>query len=248
MWKDKTVSVVLPTYNEKGSIADVIQGFYDTGYVDDIVVVNNNAVEGTDDEVSKTKARLVHEPRQGYGYAIRRGLKEASGDLIVITEPDGTFLSEDIIKFMAYSNDFPIVFGTRTLNTMIWEGANMGWFLRLGNYFVAKLIEVFFNTSSLSDVGCTFRLLNRTSIQTMADSFKVGGSHFGLEMILLAVQKNIRFIQIPVNYQKRVGISSVTGNKFKAFALGMTMIWFIFRKRITTFFINTKQDHLPKSW
>jgi glycosyltransferase involved in cell wall biosynthesis len=239
MWKNKTVSVVLPTYNEKNSIVDVVGDFFATGYVDDVVVVNNNAAEGTDEEVSRTRARLVREPKQGYGYAIRRGLKEASSDLTVITEPDGTFVAEDIIKFLAYSDDFPIVFGTRTLNTMIWEGANMGWFLRLGNYFVAKLVEVFFNTSSLSDVGCTFRLLNRESMQTMADHFKVGGSHFGLEMILLAVQKKIRFIQIPVNYQKRVGRSSVTGNKIKAFALGMTMIWLIFWKRITTLFINT---------
>ena len=68
--------------------------------------------------------------------------------------------------------------------------------------------------------------------------FKVGGSHFGLEMMLLAVQKKIRFIQIPVNYQKRVGRSSVTGNKIKAICLGITMIWFIFCKRLKTLFIS----------
>lgn len=238
MWKDKTVSVILPTYNERKSISNVIQDFFATGYVDEVVVVNNNAVEGTDEEVLKTGARLVHESGQGYGYAIQRGLREVSSDLIVVAEPDGTFVAKDIIKFLAYSDDFPIVFGTRTLNTMIWEGANMGWFIRLGNYFVAKLIEVFFNTTSLSDVGCTYRLLNKASIEAMAGHFKVGGSHFGLEMMLLAVQKKIRFIQIPVNYQKRVGRSSVTGNKIKAICLGITMIWFIFCKRLKTLFIS----------
>ena len=238
MWKNKSVSVILPTYNEKESIGSVIQNFFTTGYVDEVVVVNNNAVEGTDEEVSKTRAKLIHEPRQGYGYAIQRGLKEVSGDLIVIAEPDGTFMAEDIIKLLAYSNDFSIVFGSRTLNTMIWEGANMGWFLRLGNYFVAKLIEVFFNTTTLSDVGCTFRMLNKPSMEAMADHFQVGGSHFGLEMMLLAIQKKIRFIQIPVNYQKRVGRSSVTGSKIKAFALGMIMIWFSFCKRVKTLFIS----------
>lgn len=238
MWKNKTVSVILPTYNEKESIGNVIQDFFATGYVDEVVVVNNNAVEGTKEEVSKTEARLVHEPRQGYGYAIQKGLKEVSSDFIVIAEPDGTFVAKDIIKFLAYSDDFPIVFGTRTLNTMIWEGANMGWFIRFGNYFVAKLIEVFFNTTSLSDVGCTFRLLNTASVEAMADHFQVGGSYFGLEMLLLAVQKKIRFIQIPVNYQKRVGRSSVTGDKIKAVVLGLTMIWFIFCRRFKTLFMS----------
>ena len=236
MWKNKKVSVILPTYNEKDSIGDTIKDFFNTGYVDEVLVVNNNASEGTDEEVLKTKAKLVYETKQGYGYAIQKGLNEVLGDFIVIAEPDGTFIAEDIIKFFAYSNDFSIVFGTRTLNTMIWEGANMGWFLRLGNYFVAKLIEVFFNTTTLSDVGCTYRMLNRASVEKMVGGFQVGGSHFGLEMMLLAIHKKIRFIQIPVNYQKRVGRSSVTGSKIKAFALGMTMIWFSFLRRIKTLF------------
>ena len=235
MWKNKTVSVVLPTYNEKDSIARDINQFFETGYVDEVVVVNNNAAEGTDEEVETTPARLIYEPKQGYGFAIQKGLSEASGDLIIISEPDGTFTAGDILKLLAYIDDFSIVYGSRTLNTMIWEGANMGWFLRYGNYFVAKLIEVFFNTTTLSDVGCTFRLLNRKSVETLQPHFSIGGSHFGLEMILLSIEKKIRFIQIPVNYQKRVGTSSVTGNKIKAFTLGMTMIWFAFCRRIKTF-------------
>lgn len=236
MWKNKSVSVILPTYNERDSIVDVVRDFFATGYVDEVVVVNNNAVKGTDEEVLKTRARLVHEQRQGYGYAIRKGLEEVTGDLIVVAEPDGTFMARDIIKFLAYSDDFSIILGTRTLNTMIWQGANMGWFLRLGNYLVAKLIEVIFNTTSLSDVGCTYRLVDRRSKETMAGHFGVGGSHFGLEMIIVAVEKGIPFIQIPVNYQKRVGRSSVTGSKARAFCLGMTMIRFIFSRRVKSLF------------
>jgi glycosyltransferase involved in cell wall biosynthesis len=236
MWNNNKISLIMPTYNEKESIRASIEEFFNTGYVDEVIVVNNNAAQGTDDEVKKTRAKLVHESRQGYGYAIQRGLQDAVGDFVVIVEPDGTFLARDIIKLMAFSSDFSIVFGSRTLNTMIWEGANMGWFLRLGNYSVAKLIEVFFNTTTLSDVGCTYRLLSRASLETMAGHYRVGGSHFGLEMILLAIEKKIRFIQIPVNYQKRVGHSSVTGYKHKAFFLGMRMLWFIFCKRIKTLF------------
>lgn len=236
MWNNNSISVILPTYNEKDSIRASINDFFNTGYVDEVIVINNNATEGTDDEVKKTNAKLVLEPKQGYGYAIQRGLREAKGDFVVIAEPDGTFSANDIIKLLAFSSDFSIVFGSRTLNTMIWEGANMGWFLRLGNYFVAKLIEVFFNTTTLSDVGCTYRLLSRPSLEIMSDHYKVGGSYFGLEMLLLAIEKKIRFIQIPVNYKKRVGYSSVTGYRHKAIFLGIQMLWFIFCKRIKTLF------------
>ena len=81
MWNDKRVSVVLMTYAERDSIRSVIEDFFGTGLVDEVLVVDNNAEPGTAEEVRRTPARLVHEPRQGYGHATRRGLLEASGDL-----------------------------------------------------------------------------------------------------------------------------------------------------------------------
>ena len=51
MWKRKKVSVVLPTYNEKDSIRNSINDFFSSGYVDEIIVVNNNAAEGNSEEV-----------------------------------------------------------------------------------------------------------------------------------------------------------------------------------------------------
>src|SRR4051794_11009645 len=74
MWNGKDVSVVLMTYAERRSIREVIDGFFATGFVDEVVVVDNNAEPGTAEEVARTRARLVHEPRQGYGHATRRGL------------------------------------------------------------------------------------------------------------------------------------------------------------------------------
>ena len=65
------------------------------------------------------------------------------------------------MKLLVYSDECDVVFGTRTTRELIWHGANMAWFLRWGNWAVAKMIEVLFNTSHLSDVGCTYRLLRR---------------------------------------------------------------------------------------
>src|SRR6202035_2669438 len=105
MWNGKRVSVVLMTYAERDSIRAVIEDFYASGLVDEVLVVDNNAQEGTVEEVRKTRARIVYEPRQGYGHATRRGLMEASGGLIVLAEPDGTFLAQDILKLLVYSGE-----------------------------------------------------------------------------------------------------------------------------------------------
>src|SRR3954447_26070506 len=105
VWNGKSVSVILMTYAERDSIRSVIDGFFDTGVVDEVLVVNNNAQAGTEEEIAKTKARQVLEPRQGYGHATRSGLLEASGELIVLAEPDGTFVPDDIRKLLVYSEE-----------------------------------------------------------------------------------------------------------------------------------------------
>jgi glycosyltransferase involved in cell wall biosynthesis len=229
MWKNKKVSVIFPTYNEKDSIRQAIEDFFSSGYVDEIIVVNNNAVEGTDEEVKKTEARLVYEKRQGYGYAIWKGLQEATGDYLIISEPDGTFEGKDVIKLLAYSDDFDYVLGTRTTRELIWKGANMNFFLKWGNWIVAKLMEFLYNTTTLTDVGCTMRLIKRNLYEKIRQFFTVGREHFGPEMTLLVIKTGTKFIEIPVNYKPRVGKSSVTGSMRKAFFLGLKMMFLILR-------------------
>ncbi|HSO98722.1 MAG TPA: glycosyltransferase family 2 protein [Solirubrobacteraceae bacterium] len=234
MWKGKEVSVVLMTYAERDSIRDVIEGFLATGVVDEVLVVDNNAEAGTAEEVARTRARLVQEPQQGYGHATRRGLLEARGDMIVLAEPDGTFLPEDIHKLLVYSEHCDVVFGTRTTQVLIWEDANMAHFLRWGNWAVAKLIELLFNTSHLSDVGCTYKLLRRDVADHIGRSMTVGGNHAGTEIMLLTIASGARFIEVPVNYLPRVGISSVTGRRLAAIHVGLRMIALVLRFRRAT--------------
>jgi SAM-dependent methyltransferase len=231
VWNGSEVSVVLMTYAERDSIRAVIEGFFDTGLVDEVLVIDNNAQEGTAEEVGKTRARLVHEPQQGYGHATRRGLLEAKGELIVLAEPDGTFLPQDIGKLLVYSAECDVVFGTRTTRELIWAGANMELFLRWGNWAVAKLIEALFNTSHLSDVGCTYRLLRAPTAIEIANRMTVGGHHAGAEVMLLTILSGARFVEIPLNYLPRVGASSVTGSRLQAVLVGTRMIRLVLRYR-----------------
>ncbi|MFH0799371.1 MAG: glycosyltransferase family 2 protein, partial [Pseudomonadota bacterium] len=106
--------------------------------------------------------------------------------------------------------------------------------LRLGNYLVAKLLEILFDTASLSDVGCTMRLIKKATLGTILDKFRVTGSCFNPEMVMAARVNGVRFIEIPVNYKRRVGKSMGTKNIFNAVFLGMKMIWLILTYRVKT--------------
>jgi glycosyltransferase involved in cell wall biosynthesis len=224
MRRTKKLAVIFPPYNEKASIRRATLHFFDTALADEVIVINNNAAPGTSEQLIGTGAREIFETRQGYGHALLRGIDECSADLIVLAEPDGTFSGHDLIKLLAYSDDVPVVFGTRTSRDFIWTGANMGRFLRVGNWAVAKMTEVLFNTTILTDMGCTYRLFHRDALQLIRPHLTIGGSHFGPQLLMEVVAHHVPFVEIPVNYRQRVGESSVTGDLWKAFRLGVRMI------------------------
>jgi glycosyltransferase involved in cell wall biosynthesis len=240
MWNGRTLTVVLPTYNEKDSIAATIRDFEALGIVDEVLVVNNNAATGTSEEVATTGAREVHEPVQGYGAAIRRGLREAQTDLICLCEPDGTFRAKDLLKLLPFTEECDFVLGSRTVSNFIWDGANMGWFLQWGNWAVAKIVELLYNTPSLSDVGCTLRVLTKERALEIESMSTLYGSAYGLEMMLLGVARRARIVQVPVNYHPRVGRSSVTGDLDKTIRLGLQMVALVLRTRLRVRRIRNK--------
>jgi glycosyltransferase involved in cell wall biosynthesis len=227
----KRVSIVLPAYNEEQYIRSAVEDFFSTGIVDEVVVVDNNSRDRTADEARQTRARLVTEAAQGYGHALRRGLREATGDLIIMAEPDGTFIGRDVVKLLAYAEDFDMVCGTRTTRELIWEQANMGWFLRVGNWTVAKMIQFLYDGPSLSDCGCTLRLTRREALARIEPHLTVGGSHFLPQMVIAGLKHGLRVIEIPVNYRGRVGHSKITGTLRGTLRTGFRMIALIVGSR-----------------
>lgn len=236
MWNNKKVSVILPAFNEEENIAKAIEDF-SLPFVDEIIVIDNNSIDRTVQEVLKTgKAILFNEKRQGYGFALQAGYNIATGDYLISAEPDGTFLGRDILKLLAYTEDCEVIFGTRTNKRLVWEGANMDFLLLVGNWLVAKLIEFLFNTSTLSDVGCTMKLIKKEALLKIKDKFRVGGSYFSAEFMLLVITNRLNFIEIPVNYKARVGKSKITGRKIGALKVGLRMCGLILKYRLMTIF------------
>jgi glycosyltransferase involved in cell wall biosynthesis len=202
-----------------------------------VVAVDNNSTDRTPELVKATPATYVLETRQGYGHALRRGMAEAArngADLIVLAEPDGTFAGKDVARLLAFADDFDLVLGTRTTRELIWQEANMGRFLRWGNWVVAKLLQVLFDGPSLSDCGCTLRLIRRDAYLRIAPKFTVGSSHFLPEMVCVALDARLRVVEVPVNYRGRIGASKITGSSRTAVQVGLRMIGLILAYRART--------------
>lgn len=232
MHTGKTVTVLFPAYNEEEGIAHAVESFLALEPVDEVLVVDNNSRDRTAELAAAAGARVVSETAQGYGNALRRGLAEATGDLIVMAEPDGTFVARDVHKLLAYCHDVELVLGTRTTSEMIFEEANMGRFLRLGNWLVAKLLELLFNTPSLSDCGCTMRLVHRSALDRFVDRLTVGSSHFLPEMVILARQTGATMVEVPVSYHPRNGTSKITGDVKGMVEVGANMVKLIVAYRV----------------
>lgn len=233
MWKGKKVSVVFSTYRDLRTIRSCIEGLFKTKVVDEVVAVDNNAEEGTKEEIKKTRAKYFLEKRQGLGYGFRRALKEATGDIIITIEVDGTYLPRDILKLLAYSDDFDVVCGTRTASLLIREGSEMGSLTRWSNVIYAKLIEVLFNTSHLTDVGCIYRLIKRDAYEKIRRQRMDGGWAFNLDWMLHIIRKRIRFIEIPLNFLPREGQAVGAGkSKLKAAQIAIRMFLIIVKHRL----------------
>lgn len=225
------MGVILPTYREKSSIKKVIEEFSSSNFVDEVVVVDNNAEEGTDAEVKKTKAKLIFEKKQGYGYAIKKGLVTSRADLLIIAEPDGTFDGGDVEKLLAYSDDFEMVFGSRTHRPLLQKGSDMTLLKRIGDVLLAKLVNLLFLCYPLTDLGCTYRLTHRKSWCKIARRCKSNDGLLATEWVLVAAKDKINFIEIPVRFKGRVGESTLSNTSLKRIFWGIRKFFCIWKVR-----------------
>ena len=208
MHRTHTVSLVIPAFNEEDTIAQVVEEFRASPFLDEILVVDNNCSDATAQRAAAAGARVVPEPRPGYGAALLGGMRAARGDILVLTEADGSFRARDLEKLLVYLEDAGLVVGTRTTRQMVEQGANMRFLLRWGNVAMAKFLQLLWlrpHEPRFTDVGCTYRALTRETFEKIEPLLKRSGPAFSPEMMCAALLQDCRVIEVPVSYHRRLG-------------------------------------------
>lgn len=223
-------SFVIPALNEEGIVGKTIKSIpvdeiEEAGYDVEIIVVNNNSTDNTAQEAKDAGATVFLEKNRGYGNAYIRGFKEATGDIIIMGDADGTYPLEQSMDFINYivddGSDF--VIGSRFKGT-IEKGAMPALHQYIGNPLLTKMLNILFN-SEYSDTHCGMRAFTKDALHKM--NLTAPGMEFAVEMVIEAREKNLNIKEIPISYKKRGGGEA----KLSSFTDGWRHVKYMLKRR-----------------
>ncbi|SDB65832.1 Glycosyltransferase involved in cell wall bisynthesis [Flavobacteriaceae bacterium MAR_2010_188] len=222
------INVIIPAFNEADSIAKVVADI--PSFVEEIIVVNNNSNDNTEIVAKQAGATVLNESKKGYGYACLMGMdyvsgKETKPDIIVFLDGDYSDYPEELSKLIEpiTTNNIDFVIGSRVKRLR--EQSSMTFPQRFGNWLATTLMTLFFN-SRFTDLG-PFRAIKYEKLLELKMQDKTYG--WTVEMQLKALKKNFTYVEIPVRYRNRIGVSKVSGTVKGAIFAGVKILGWIFK-------------------
>ncbi len=206
------VDVVIPAFNEEGTIGRVV-GDIDRNLVRNVIVVNNGSTDATVQVAEAAGALVLHETFMGYGAACLKGIKYVNdlpekADAIVFMDGDYSDHPEQLIELIEpiRANEVDMVIGSRALG--IRESGSMAPQQVFGNWLATFLIRIIYKVK-FTDLG-PFRAVSLDALNKMDMKDRTYG--WTVEMQVKAIKQDIPFEEIPVDYRKRgAGKSKVAG-------------------------------------
>jgi len=205
---DVKISVVIPTLNEARAIGEVVSAV-PQGLVQDIFVVDNGSTDDTARQATLAGARVIHEPRRGYGFACLAGAKAArNSDIIVFLDGDRSDDPHqmDAIAMPVLQDQADLVIGSR-IGGVLEKGA-MPLHGQLGNRLIVFLLRLLYGVY-ITDIG-SFRAIKTEDLFDLTMEQMTYG--WPSEMVVKAARKGLRIQSVPINYRRRIGVSKVTGS------------------------------------
>ncbi len=199
------LTIVIPVFNEKTTIKEIIRQVrtVDLGEIDkEIIVVDDGSSDGTADilqlEADSSLRVIVHQANQGKGAAVRTGLAEARGDLIVIQDADLEYDPEDYRKLLdpVLKGKAKVVYGSRFTG----ERRNMFFWHYVGNRFLSLVTNILYNTT-LSDMETCYKLFTKESLEGI--TIKSNKFDFEPEITAKILRQGIRIYEVPISYMGR---------------------------------------------
>lgn len=233
------VSVIIPTLNEAGTILEAITTINNAlTYPKEIIVVDGNSTDGTIDIVKSTNARLIIEPRRGYGVALRTGMKNARGNILIMVDGDGTYEFKHVNRLVErmVEKDADMVLATRMYD----PNKAMGFLNFLGNKVITFTFD-FLYSQFLSDTQSGYRAISREKFDSVV--FKETDMAFATELLIKFAREGYNMVEITTTYKPR----TYGKPKLKPFKSGIEIFSTIFRGILDAKTFRTCYNHWKKN-
>jgi glycosyltransferase involved in cell wall biosynthesis len=225
------IAFIIPALNEEAALSPMLDGL--RGALDaaacadaDILVVDNGSRDATADVARKHGARVISEPRRGYGQACLAGIAALSDntEIVAFLDADGSDDPEDLVRLLAPVRDgaADLALGSRTI-----AARAAGAFTpqqAFGNWLATGLMRLLFG-ARYTDLG-PFRVIRRKALERL----RMQDTNFGwtIEMQIKAHRTGLKIVEIPVNYRRRIaGESKISGNFVGTVRAGLKILWTI---------------------
>ncbi|OAB25294.1 MULTISPECIES: glycosyltransferase family 2 protein [Flavobacterium] len=224
----KNIKVIIPAYNEEKAIGYVIQDIPSS--VSEVIVISNNSTDNTIKVAKNAGATVLSENRKGYGYACLKGMEyiaqlETKPDIIVFLDGDYSDYPQELTQIIApiIMDDIDFVIGARVARFR--DKHSMTPQQVFGNWLATTLMKRFFN-ATFTDLG-PFRAIKYEKLVALNMEDKTYG--WTVEMQLKVLKQKMSYIEIPVRYKNRIGISKVSGTVKGTIMAGIKIIGWIFK-------------------
>jgi len=232
------VSVIIPTRNEARAIGRVLADL-PADLITEVLVVDNHSSDGTAEIAARMGARVVREPRRGYGRACLTGLAHTSApDVVVFLDGDYSDRPVELPRLLAPISEgrADITLGSRLTGPRM-PGA-LPWHAAFGNRLAAGLISLLFG-QRITDLG-PFRAARADVLRVLTLEETTYG--WAVEMILKGALRGFRIVEVPVSYHSRIGKSKISGT----ISGTVGAAWFIF-SRILRYYFRRRRAVTPRS-
>jgi glycosyltransferase involved in cell wall biosynthesis len=222
------IKVIIPAYNEQDAIANVINDIPEI--VDEIIVISNNSTDDTEENAKNAGATVLKEHRKGYGYACLKGMdyiakREKKPEIVVFLDGDYSDYPEQLTALIhpILKDNLDLVVGARVKELRA-SGAMTPQQI-FGNCLATFLMKVFFN-AKFTDLG-PFRAIKYDKLIGLKMEDKTYG--WTVEMQLKALKQKLSYIEIPMKYRNRIGVSKVSGTIKGSIFAGIKILGWIFK-------------------
>ena len=202
------LSIVIPAYNEQHAIGRVLNDLKEvisrSGLDYEVIVVDDGSQDNTAEVVRAiTGVTLIqHSANEGYGAALKTGIRNASGELVLITDSDGTYPAKEIPKLLEYKDEYDMVVGARA-----GEGVRTQRSRKLAKYILVKLASYLVG-SKIPDLNSGLRIFRRETVTSFLGILSSGFS-FTTSVTLAHLSEGYSVKYVPIDYARREGKSKI---------------------------------------